>query len=92
MAWSMLPAETISPRVSLALYSAQRWRAKIWRAALTLLLKTPAAAVFHRITLGVGERSEMMQFLAEQSGLPAVLKPKLRLQPLVQGPLAVGRH
>jgi len=67
----LLPAETISPRVSLALYSAQRWRAKIWRAALSLLLKTPAAAIFHRITLGVGERSEMMQFLAEQSGLPA---------------------
>jgi len=67
----LLPTETTSPRVSLALYSAQRWRAKMWRAALTLLLKTPAAAVFHRITLQAGEHSEMLQFLAEQSGLPA---------------------
>lgn len=57
-------------RIGLELYSAQRPLAKIWRALLPFLLKTPAAAFFPRISVCADARSPMLRFLAEQSGVP----------------------
>ena len=71
----LLPTTPASPRVGLALYSAHRRRAKILRAALPLVLKTPAAALFHRITLQVDVGSEFVRFLSDQSGVPVDLLP-----------------
>ena len=58
-------------RVGLELYSAQRRRAKIWRAFLPLLFKTPAVSLFERIHFEADAGSEIMQFLSRQSGVPA---------------------
>ncbi|MGA2244875.1 MAG: hypothetical protein ABSH48_07750 [Verrucomicrobiota bacterium] len=71
----LLPIAPANPRVSLALYSAQRRRAKIWRAALPLVLGTPAAAVFHRIDFQASGASRMIRFLSDQSGVPVDLLP-----------------
>ena len=67
----LLPEGNTSPQVSLTLYSAQRLRAKIWRAMLPMLLKTPLAAIFPRIRVAANEHSDIIRFLAEQSGAPA---------------------
>jgi len=66
----LLPCARTSTRISLELYSAQRRRAKIWRALLPLLLDSPAAMIFQRLSLSVGQHSELMHFLSEQSGVP----------------------
>jgi hypothetical protein len=66
----LLPTATLSTRVSLKLYSAQRLQAKIWRSWLPLLLKTPAAVVFQRLTYPANENSDLMRFLSEQTGVP----------------------
>jgi hypothetical protein len=66
----LLPASDMSTRVSLSLYSAQRRRAKIWRALLPLVLRSPVAMVFHRVRFNVSENSDIIRFLAEQSGVP----------------------
>jgi len=66
----LLPISTMSTRVSLSLYSAQRRRAKIWRAILPLVLNSPAAMYFQRINLSVSQSSEILRFLSEQSGVP----------------------
>ena len=66
----ILPVVTRSTRISLELYSAQRRRAKIWRALLPLLLDSPAAMIFQRISFPVSEHSELIRFLSEQSGVP----------------------
>lgn len=71
----LVPTAPANPRVSLALYSAQRQRAKLWRALLPLLLNTPAAALFHRVTFAVGDDSEVIRFLSVQSGVPVHLLP-----------------
>jgi hypothetical protein len=71
----LLPTAPANPRVSLALYSAHRRRAKLWRAALPLMLDTPAAAVFHRIDLATDGRAPIIRFISEQTGLPAHLLP-----------------
>ena len=66
----LLPDTAADARVSLALYSAQRRRAKIWRALFPLLFRTPAAFLFDRVRLRADTSSEMIQFLAQQSGVP----------------------
>lgn len=66
----LLPTSAMDMRVSLELYSAQRKRAKFWRAMLPLLFKTPAASLFQRVHFPVGEGSEIVRFLSEQSGVP----------------------
>jgi hypothetical protein len=67
----LLPATTPDVQVGLKLYSAQRRRAKIWRALLPLLFKTPAAALYKRVHFEADAGAEIMQFLAQQSGVPA---------------------
>jgi hypothetical protein len=67
----LLPATMTDAWVGLELYSAQRRRAKIWRAFLPLLFKTPAASLFDRVHFEADAGSEIMQFLARQSGLTA---------------------
>jgi hypothetical protein len=67
----LLPADARNGSVGLELYSAQRRRAKIWRAAMPLLLQTPAAAFFHRFSFRADAAAEIMRFLAEQSGVAA---------------------
>lgn len=67
----LLPAASTQTSISLSLYSAQRRRARIWRAAMPLLLNTPLAAIFHRISFPAPENSEITRFLSEQSGIPA---------------------
>jgi hypothetical protein len=71
----LLPVAANGVRVGLELYSAQRRRAKVWRTALPLLLRTPAAAIFQRIRFGADPNSEIIRFLCEQSGLPAEQLP-----------------
>jgi len=67
----LLPIETPNMRVGLKLYSAQRRRAKIWRALLPLLFRTPAASLLERVHFEADAGSEIMQFLARQSGVLA---------------------
>ena len=67
----LLPEDGMDLRVGLELYSAQRRRAKIWRAALPKIIRSPAAALFHRISFEADANSEFVRFLAEQSGVPA---------------------
>jgi hypothetical protein len=64
----LLPSAPHNPRVSLALYSAQRRRAKIWRAMLPLLLSSPAGIIFQRVRFSANESAEIIRFMAEQSG------------------------
>src|ERR1039457_1601296 len=66
----LLPVSAMDMRVRLELYSAQRNRAKIWRALLPLLFRTPAAFVFQRVSIQADEGSEIIRFLSEQSGVP----------------------
>src|SRR5579863_10235660 len=66
----LLPTASPSSRVSLSLYSAQRLRAKIWRAVMPFVLRSPLAMVFHRIRFNVNENSNIIRFLSEQSGVP----------------------
>jgi hypothetical protein len=71
--WPFLLLPTTAPdvRAGLKLYSAQRRRAKIWRALLPLLFKTPAANLFERVRFEADAGAEIMQFLAQQYGVPA---------------------
>jgi len=66
----LLPVSGIDVRVSLQIYSAQRRRAKIWRSIIPVLLNTPAAVIFQRIHFEASQNSEIIKFLAEQSGVP----------------------
>jgi hypothetical protein len=67
----LLPEEGMDLRVGLELYSAQRRRAKIWRAALPKLIRSPAGSLFHRISFEADVNSEFVRFLSDQSGVPA---------------------
>lgn len=67
----LLPELGMDLRVGLELYSAQRRRAKIWRAALPKIIHSPAASLFHRISFEADTNSEFVRFLSEQSGVPA---------------------
>jgi hypothetical protein len=66
----LLPTTSAESHVALELYSAQRRRAKIMRALLPLLLKTPAAFLLRRVRIQVDTASELIQFMARQSGVP----------------------
>jgi len=67
----LLPVAMSDVRVGLELYSAQRRRAKLWRAVLPVLFETPAASLFERVCFEADASSEVMQFLARQAGVPA---------------------
>ena len=66
----LLPVSATDMNVSLELYSAQRRRAKIWRALLPLALRTPGATLFEKINFQPPISSELIRFLAEQSAVP----------------------
>jgi hypothetical protein len=67
----LLPVSTMDLRVSLELYSAQRKRARAWRAMIPLVFKTPAVAVFHKVNFQADAGSEIIRFLSQQSGVAA---------------------
>jgi hypothetical protein len=67
----LMPENSGDPSFGMELYSAQRPLAKLWRLLIPFMLQTPAAKVFHRIAIQVDAASELMQFLARQSGVPA---------------------
>ena len=62
----LLPIGPMSTAVSLSLYSAQRRRAKIWRAVLPFVLNSPAAVIFHRVSFSASQHSEIVRFMSEQ--------------------------
>lgn len=66
----LLLPDAADMRVSLELYSAQRRRAKIWRALLPLALRSPGASAFKKISFQPDAGSELIRFVAEQSGVP----------------------
>ena len=71
----LLPTESASARVSLQLYSAQRRRAKIWRALFPVVFHSPAAGFFERVRFCPNMATELIQFLAQQTGVPAEKLP-----------------
>jgi hypothetical protein len=66
----LMPEDSMEPEIALGLYSAQRRRAKIWRAMLPKLFRSPARIFFKRVTFKVDVESSFIKFLAEQSGVP----------------------
>lgn len=71
----LLPLGLASTRRSLELYSPQRGLARMARAALPLLLRTPAALLFQRLTYPVQAEADFLRFLSEQAGLPCAHLP-----------------
>ncbi|HEY5298478.1 MAG TPA: hypothetical protein VIK59_11195 [Verrucomicrobiae bacterium] len=67
----LLPTAPTGARAGLKIYSAQRCRAKIWRALLPMLFKTPVAHLFQHVRFQADASSEIMQFLAQQVAMPA---------------------
>ncbi len=67
----LLPQDSAGIRTGLNLYSAQRRRAKIWRALVPAMIRVPLANFFERIRFQADTASAMMQFMAQQSGRPA---------------------
>jgi len=67
----LLPEKSGSPSDGFELYSAHRPLAKLWRFLVPLVLRTPLAKIFRRVVVAADPESEFMQFLAEQSGVPA---------------------
>jgi hypothetical protein len=67
----LLPEKSGSSSDSFQLYSAHRPLAKLWRSLIPLLLRTPLAKFYGRVTIEADSDSEFVQFLAQQSGLPA---------------------
>ena len=67
----LLPQHSADIRTGLYLYSAQRQRAKIWRALLPAMIRMPVASLFERVSFQADTASEMMRFMAQQSGIPA---------------------
>lgn len=67
----LLATQPQAQHAGLTLYSAQRPLARLWRAVLPLLLRTPAARLFTRIRVQADASSEIMRFLAQQAGVPA---------------------
>jgi len=66
----LVPVTGTRTRVSLTLYSAQRRRAKICRALFPGLIHSPAVRWFDRIGMSIDASSDLIQFLARQSGVP----------------------
>jgi hypothetical protein len=71
----LVPTKGANARVSLTLYSAQRRLAKAYRALFPLLFHSPAARLFKRVRLSANSASDLIQFLAEQAGVPAEQLP-----------------
>ena len=67
----LLPEKSGSSSDSFQLYSAHRPLAKLWRSLIPLLLRTPLTKFYGRVTIEADSDSEFVQFLAQQSGLPA---------------------
>jgi hypothetical protein len=82
----LLPTSAANARTALELYSAQRLHAKFLRAILPALLKTPLAFLLPRVRIKVDADSALMQFMAQQSGVPV---EKLRAPAIKVGGLAV---
>ena len=77
----LLPCGLAATRTGLALYSAQRLRAKIWRKILPALLRTPLSRFFEHIRFQADASAEILQFMAQQSGIPAerICPPAIKL-------------
>lgn len=84
----LLPTSPADAQNALQLYSAQRLHAKIKRAVLPLLLNTPAAYFLPRVRIQADAASELVQFMARQSGVPA---EQLRAPAIKIGGMAVHR-
>jgi hypothetical protein len=67
----LLPCGLAATRTGLALYSAQRRRAKIWRKILPALLQSPLSRFFEHIRFQADASAEILQFMAQQAGIPA---------------------
>lgn len=67
----LLPAAMREAQAGLKIYSAQRPQAKIWRKLVPLMFKTPAARFFPRHRYRADAASEIMQFMAQQTAMPA---------------------
>jgi hypothetical protein len=67
----LLPDGLTAARTGLNIYSAQRRRARIWRQCLPVLFQTPLARLFRRIHFQANASSEIVQFMAQQAGVPA---------------------
>ena len=67
----LLPEKSGSASVGFELYSAHRPLAKLWRSMIPLMLQTSVSRFFDRVAVQADAGSELMQFLARQSGLPA---------------------
>jgi hypothetical protein len=68
----LVPEKSGSVSDSFELYSPHRRLAKLWRWLAPRMLRTPVAGFFGRVAIRADGGSELMQFLAEQSNLPAV--------------------
>ena len=71
----LVPEKSGSASNCFELYSAHRPLAKLWRALVPLILKTPLAKFCGRVVISADPETEFMRFLAQQSGLPAGLLP-----------------
>jgi hypothetical protein len=67
----LLPETSGSASDSFQLYSAHRPLAKLWRSLIPLILRTPLARFLGKVAIAADTESDFMQFLAQQSGLPA---------------------
>jgi hypothetical protein len=67
----LLPCGPLAARTGLNLYSAQRKRAKIWRKVLPAFFSTPLAGWFEHVRHEADASSEIIQFMAQQAGVPA---------------------
>jgi hypothetical protein len=67
----LLPEKSGSASDGFQLYSAHRPLAKLWRSLVPLILKTPLAKFWGRVSIEADTESEFMQFLAQQAALPA---------------------
>ena len=71
----LLPEKNSGASDGFELYSAHRPLAKLWRSLIPLILRTPLAKCFGRVAIEADADSEFIQFLAQQSGLPAEQLP-----------------
>ena len=67
----LLPVDPKMARTGLNLYSAQRWRAKIWRHSLPWMFQTPLAGFFEPSRFQADASAEIIQFMAQQAGVAA---------------------
>ena len=77
----LLPCGLAATRTGLCLYSAQRLRAKIWRKILPALLQSPLSRFFEHICFEADASADILQFMAQQSGIPAerICPPAIKL-------------